>query len=360
MSHLNPPKIIFAQLVAENKLELYWNQEVAGSTEPTNVHLALDGAPVSIQTASNDFWNIIPAYEPTKKRTTFTLSQPLTHADLGHLTIQLSANITGIDQPADPNQVYVVNNWQEFYTRFTNTTANIVIKSSTDVDSNVRLLTAKLIDTMLEKIPAVAATMATNGAAVALYGIHQDVYDILEHRGGAQILGRPVEGFGGMPGDPVTSIAAKNVLRITEGLYQTRYPNESILAHEFGHAIHLLGINKLTDQSLANEFRGVYKHAQETNLWPDTYALSNYEEYFATLTAIWFNAMAESASGTWDGVRGPINTRAELAEYDPTAYAFFAKIYAPVNLPYPWNKNYVNYDYAGRMAELPTPAALKG
>lgn len=80
--------------------------------------------------------------------------------------------------------------------------------------------------------------MISLGARVAIYGPHEDVYDIPEHHGSARIMDRPVKGYGGMIGDPVTSISAANIERITVGMHQTRYPNESILAHEFGRAIH--------------------------------------------------------------------------------------------------------------------------
>ena len=186
-----------------------------------------------------------------------------------------------------------------------------------------------------------------------IYGLHGDVYDIPEHRGGAQIMDRPVEGYGGMIGDPVTSISAANIERITEGVHQTRYPNESILAHEFGHAIHLLGIDRLEDQSLAHRIQAAYSHAQENDLWPHTYLMGNIEEYFATLTSMWFNVKAESADDTWDGVRGPLNTRNELREYDPTGYDLLADIYPQTTLPYPWNTNPVNHDYGGHMDQLP-------
>ena len=48
-----------------------------------------------------------------------------------------------------------------------------------------------------------------------------------------------------------------------------------------------------------------------------------------------------------DGVRGPVNTRAELKEYDPRAYAFFAKIYSHEYLPEPWNEYQDLYDIHG-------------
>lgn len=214
-------------------------------------------------------------------------------------------------------------------------------------------MAADLIDTMMSESPRIAPNMISLGARVAIYGPHEDVYDIPEHHGSARIMDRPLKGYGGMIGDPVTSISAANIERITVGMHQTRYPDESILAHEFGHAIHLLGINRLEDQSLAHRIQAAYSHAMEAGLWPRTYLIGNIEEYFATFTSMWFNVMAESADDTWDGVRGPLNARNELHEHDPIGYDLLADIYPQTALPYPWDTNAVNHDYSGHMDQLP-------
>lgn len=358
MPHVEQPKLIFSQMIDSRRIELYWDQEVEGAADPDNFRVALDASPVDLMNDEDVEWNLLNVYEPIKKRTTLITRHPLDHRALGRLTVHTGSAIRNRHgQQADPDRTYVVNNWKDYYTQFTNCRCGIAIKSSDDVSHYTRLLAASLIDTMLSKAPDIARAMVAQGAEVAIYGFHEDVYDIPEHRGGAQIMDRPVEGYGGMMEDPVTSISAKNIQRITEGIDQTRYLNESILAHEFGHAIHLLGINQLEDRSLAHELEEAYRHASRTGLWPCTYLMGNIEEYFATLTSMWFNVMAESATDTWDGVRGPLNTRSELREYDPQAYALLDRIYPAVNLPYPWNTNPVNHDYSGHMDQVPKPPA---
>ena len=57
--------------------------------------------------------------------------------------------------------------------------------------------------------------------------------------------------------------------------------------------------------------------------------------------------MEEGKDGTWDGTRGPVNTRAELKEYDQRAYAFFEKIYSSQYLPAPWDTYEDAYDIHG-------------
>ncbi|MBI0105190.1 hypothetical protein [Bifidobacterium polysaccharolyticum] len=354
MPHTNPPRVIFSQMIDSRRIELYWDQEVKGAADPRHFRLSLDGHPLPLMERTDVEWNLLNVYEPIKKRSTLITREPLDFTVLGRLIIRADAAIVNRQgQHADPEVEIVVNNWHYQYTQFTNCRCGIPIESSDDVKHHTRLLAADLIDTMLSASPQVAQTMITEGARVAIYGLHEDVYDIPEHRGGAQIMDRPVEGYGGMIGDPITSISAANIERITEGVHQTRYPNESILAHEFGHAIHLLGINRLEDQSLAHRIQAAYSHAQETGLWPHTYLMGNIEEYFATLTSMWFNVMAESADDNWDGVRGPLNTRNELREYDPTGYDLLADIYPQTALPYPWNTNPVNHDYSGHMDQLP-------
>ena len=144
------------------------------------------------------------------------------------------------------------------------------------------------------------------------------------------------------------SISEANLIRLQSGRYATRYPHEMILVHEFGHTVHLVGINFLDDQSTADQVRAAYAHAVEAGLWPSSYAISNYEEYFATLSTVWFNVMEEGIDGRWDGIRGPVNTRDELLEYDPMGYELMASVYPEKSLPRPWRFNKDDYDIEGR------------
>ena len=199
-----------------------------------------------------------------------------------------------------------------------------------------------ILDIMLSKLPETAEALRKNGAEVALYGLLESAYDIPEHRMGYLLATRPVEGFGGTLSAPVSSISEANVIRLRSGRYATRYPHEMILVHEFAHAIHLIGFAALSDQTLSGEVMRTYRHAMENGLWHDTYAASNHEEYFATMSTIWFNVMQEGVDGKWDGIRGPVNTREELKRYDPEAWRLMDQIYPDAVLPAPWDKN-VNY-----------------
>lgn len=198
---------------------------------------------------------------------------------------------------------------------------------------------AELIDMMLADSPEIAEQMVSVGAQLVVYGNGETAYHIPETRSSYDETMRYVEGFGGI----TCSITESNIWHWRDGnegpeaSYKTAYVNESILVHEFAHGVKIAGIDTMPDAELATEFQMVYRHAAASGLWPDSYAISNSDEFFATMSAIWFNVMNESnGDDTWDGTRGPINTRQELYNYDIDTYNFFAKIYPFTDLDGEW------------------------
>lgn len=343
MSQLDAPKINYLTMIDPHRIEIYWNQNVHHASIQSNYSIWNKNQPLSLLTVRKDHdddWNTRPTYEPFRKRVTLYLQEPVDQSALNQLTVRINGTITNdYSERADTNVTYIVNDWHDYYTFFTRASSGILIKSNDKVSSKAHAIAKDIIDIQLSKLSEVTSALIKSHADLAIYSTDEYAYDIPEHRGGALVLDRPVEGFGGCIGNPTTSISEQNILRLTSGIHQTKYINECILVHEFGHAIHLLGINHLTDATLSLHFKKCYQHAKSENLWPNTYLIQNYEEYFATLSTIWFNVMAESKTGTWDGTRGPINTRSELQTYDSMAYDFFASIYPKISLSYPWDKS---------------------
>ncbi|MDR7183502.1 hypothetical protein J2X85_000525 [Microbacterium trichothecenolyticum] len=230
----------------------------------------------------------------------------------------------------------------DYYTQSLMTGAGVEVKAGERVAAATLTKAAAQVDAQLARSgTGIAATMAANGCSLAVYGSRENAYLVPEHRGGYNPTMYDVEGYGGnMWNSCVSSISERNVLR-TRGdantFLNTAYPNENILVHEFGHAVLSVGIEEQADQALSDAFFAAYENAYTTGRWPNTYAMSNRDEFFATLSAIWFDNMAEKPDWN-DGVRSPINTRAELKEYDPVSYAFFASIYPDdVAMPSPWD-----------------------
>lgn len=342
------PKPIKIRMIDGRRIEIYWNQEIqnGGLTDNYEVINQDKTCPLFEWKEGLD-WNYGTVYQKDEKRTTICLNEELDINLLEKVRVRLLGSICSKDGvQVDAQKQYPVV-YEPYYTRFTVCDCGIVIKSSNSVSKQVHEKSKEIIDIMMQKLPDAASIMAENHTELAIYGKEETAYSIPEHRLGYLVMSRPVEGFGGVISNPVVSISEVNVMHLLEGPYQTRYRHELILAHEFAHGIHLIGIENAKDRSLADRFHMIYQHAKESGKWPNTYAISNYEEYFATLTTIWFNVMKESSDGTWDGTRGPVNTREELREYDPEAYEFFKHIYPEIVFPEPWNTYVDKFDING-------------
>lgn len=344
------PEIRKARMIDTRRLEVFWSQAVVNSQYSENIGVYHKGRRIATYERSNDEeWDRGTVYEEGKRKTTYFMNEEIDCTHMVEYSIQVLKNIRSTDVPgipADPQRSYTIT-YEPYYTKFTTCACGVVIKSNSRVSEEAHAMAKTIVDFMLLKLPEASAILKGAGAELAIYAKDEDAYEIPEHRAGCLFLHRPVEGFGGTMEIPTTSISEVNVLHILEGEHITRYTHECILVHEFAHAVHLIGINYMKDTSLADECRAIYAAAKEEGLWPHTYAISNYEEYFATLSTVWFNVMEEGKDGTWDGTRGPVNTRAELKEYDQRAYAFFEKIYSSQYLPAPWDTYEDAYDIHG-------------
>lgn len=344
------PIIKVAQMIDKRHLEIYWDQPVLNSQYSENIGVYHHERRIATYERSDDEeWDRGTVYEENKCKTTYFLNEDICIEEIQNYKIEVLKNIRSKENvPSTPHVFYPIE-YCPYYTKFTTCNCGVVIKSSSTVSDEAHTMAKTILDFMLLKLPEASAILKGSGAELAIYAKGQDAYEIPEHRAGCLFLHRPVEGFGGTMEIPVTSISEVNVLHVLEGEYITRYTHECILVHEFAHAVHLIGINYMKDTSIADEFRELYAQAKQEGLWPNTYAISNYEEYFATLSTVWFNVMEEGVDGTWDGTRGPVNTRAELLEYDPRAYAFFKKIYSEEYLPSPWDTYVDFYDIHGNV-----------
>lgn len=246
-----------------------------------------------------------------------------------------------------------------FYTKKLVSKSGIIIKSDDGVSDAALEKTRDMVDTELS-LPGtgIAAEMVKHGNAVAVYGNHEVPYLLPEQRYAFNKDMYAAEGYGGYPGDGfVSSISEKNVLRTVgdpDPANNTGYTNESVLVHEFAHAIKLGGLDQMPDQTLANTFYRAYAHAKKAGLWGNTYAYQNSDEFFASLAAIWFNVADESGDGNYDGVRGPVDTNEEFKEYDPVTYAAYEKIFPKVSMPSPWESTPNNWPESMAKAFPPT------
>ena len=133
---------------------------------------------------------------------------------------------------------------------------------------------------------------------------------------------RRARGLGASHERPAVSCAEENVL-CGKG---DPYPTESILVHEFAHAIHLIGL-ETTDPTFDRRLKEAYDAVMAAGKWKFLYAAENHAEYWAEAVQSWFGTNREN-----DAIHNHVNTRDELIEYDPGV----AKLCAEVFGKNPW------------------------
>lgn len=344
------PFVKRAVLIDDRRIELWWSDFVTGAGTDAAFQVLRDGAPLPLVHWTADMpWSYGTVYQQEHMRTTIALVEPVDVERASDLSVRVTGDVRDYhDQPVDRVRSYSPV-YEPYYAQRVTCDSGIVLKASKSVQPLTLEIAKKTLDTMLSKIPEVARVLVESDAECAIFGLLENAYDVPEHRMGAPLATRHIAGYGGEADNPTSSISEANVIRLRSGRYLTSYPNENILVHEYAHAIHLVGINFLPDQTMAQRVRDAYANCMDEHLFPDTYASSNYEEYFATLTQIWFNVMQEGVNGQWDGIRGPVNTREELATYDPVGYALMADLYPEAGIPAPWDTCKDSYDASGAL-----------
>lgn len=374
---INVPTVEKVQLINKQDIEIYWSEEVTGAgwveskrvgselvKQKQNFTVTVDGKASDLYYG---YW-YYPEYgnyeieekgvvyytqrdeefypnNPINPKTTLRLEEPITDlTDLPEIKVAIKGNvIKGKTTNAFvPEQTVTVEKYEPFYTQERTLDCGVKVLGSAKV-REAAMDTAQEMMKVLLANETVAKRMGDAGCMLGIYGEGEIAYDIPEHRFDYDTDFLYVEGFGGTQ---LASIRDANVLRLKTGSYRTGYPDESILTHEFAHTVYNFGLSEEQQE----EWIDIYDTSTGSGKWANSYAGSNKDEYFATLSAIWFNSMDDTYNGQWDGVRGPINTRAELKAYDEDAYNFLSNIYVSDQyLPSPWENGTVpdNYTYSG-------------
>ncbi len=201
----------------------------------------------------------------------------------------------------------------------------IHIVSSRKVPDEALNAAYKTIKFMTDALPAkVLESMVSRGIRVAIMARYEGTTDIPEH---AYLVNDTTlnwdvraRGLGGTLELPLTTCAEENLL-----CYQIdKYHAEDILIHEFAHTIHGVGINPV-DTTFNTLLQEKMEAAIALGKYENTYAITNFWEYFAEGVQDWFNVNAEVSES--DGKHNQINTRKELKEYDPDLYQILSKFF---------------------------------
>jgi alpha-glucosidase len=125
-------------------------------------------------------------------------------------------------------------------------------------------------------------------------------------------------------GGKLSSCGEENLLN----LKGDRYNRESILIHEFNHAIHQQGLREV-DPTFDRRLREAYQAAMGKGLWKGTYVATDPNEYWAEGAQAYFDCMRPQFGA---------NTREKLEKYDEGLFKLVDEVYKQSKF------RYVRYD----------------
>jgi alpha-glucosidase len=216
-----------------------------------------------------------------------------------------------------------------FYRKYLET-RGFPILSSEKVSDEALIEAADIVDHMLDGRDDVRRAMIQNRVRLVVMAPTEMTTDVPEQRGMTpkDYWDRRARGLGGSRRKPVASCAEENLLN----LKGDRYRNENILVHEFAHTIHNTGLSDV-DPTFNDRLKAAYQSAMEKGLWKETYAATNAGEYWAEGVQSYFDTNAPPGR-----VHNDIDTREELAGYDPELFRLINEVFRGAE----WR--YVRYD----------------
>lgn len=183
------------------------------------------------------------------------------------------------------------------------------VVSSSKVSDAALSEASHTVKSMLTGREDILSAMASNKVRLSVMATTERTCDLPEHADltPRAYWNRRARGLGASRERPAVSCGEENLLNCLGD----PYPTESIMVHEFAHAIHQMGVNSL-DKTFDDRLEKAYTDALEAGKWKDCYAAENRHEYWAEAVQSWFGTNREN-----DAIHNHVNTRAELIEYDP-------------------------------------------
>lgn len=229
------------------------------------------------------------------------------------LAIPASTSVAAELKVAKPPKGY-----SEKYTKYVSADGFPVLGSA-KVNDYAMLEAAYLINKMLGPRPDVRKSMIENSCRFVVMAVDEMTTDVPEHATltPKDYYDRRGRGLGPTPQRPAVSCGEENLLKFPGD----PYPTESILVHEFAHAIHLMGL-RFVEPKFDLRLKDVYDQAMSAELWKGKYAAKNKEEYWAEGVQSYFDTNRPP-----DHDHNDVRTREGLKKYDPRLHSLIDAIF---------------------------------
>jgi hypothetical protein len=208
-----------------------------------------------------------------------------------------------------------------FYEKYISAEGLPVVSSAKVPDEALRVAT-DIVEHMLREQPDIRTELIKANIRVVVMARTELTTDIPEHSDltPKRTWDEKARGLGATLVRPASSCAEENLL----GYKDDRYRGESILIHEFAHTIHEIGLDAL-DKDFDDRLKGLYERAMQKGLWKNTYAATNYKEYWAEGVQSWFDS--NLSANPPNGIHNHVRTRAALEKYDPDLANLIAEVF---------------------------------
>ena len=178
-----------------------------------------------------------------------------------------------------------------------------------------------LINRMVGHRPELLKALAESGTRFVVMAPTEMTTDVPEHSDlkPPGYWDKRARGLGATPHRPAVSCGEENLLCLEGDPYST----ENILIHEFAHAVHEMGLNRI-DSNFDDRLLSAYDTGLSEGLWKNTYAATNHREYWAEIVQSYFDTNRSN-----DQLHNHVDTREELEQYDPRGFALCLEVFGP-------------------------------
>lgn len=196
----------------------------------------------------------------------------------------------------------------------------LAVVGSNKVNDFALLEAAYVVDQMLAGRGDLRQALIRNKVRVAVMAAGEFTTTIPEHSDlePAIYWNKRARGLGATQVRPAVSCGEENLLQYRGDPYH----GESILVHEFGHAIHEMALKDL-DKTFDGRLAAAYDAALREQLWKGTYAATNRSEYWAEGVQSWFDCNRPR-----DRQHNGVTTRAALKKHDARLAELLAQVFA--------------------------------